>query len=297
MTNVDAKWDASVEQWACARRDISALVQIGSRVQSGAVVDKWSDYDYQLITPRPKAFLSGAFARELGRCWAISAQEAFGGVIKVTAVYEDALEADFVILKAWEVALAATANRFPGCAFLWPGILRRGVEDLRCVAGRGCKVIKGSKRWERRYASLVPFVRQITKAEFISLSGAFWARAVWIAKKIERGELFAAQRAIHADLFEPTFRLLEVEASLVGVTPRPEARGAERWLPPARVSALGIPTAADREYLRDALVRIADLFVDVSSMVGRKQGWEAPSHAEVRAWIARPSSADCSAAK
>ena len=292
MTDADAKWNATVAKWAHSRSDITVLVQIGSRVQPGAVVDEWSDYDYQLVTPNPTAFLSGAFARELGPCWTISAQKAFGGVIKVTAVYEDALEADFVILRTWEVALAATANRFPRSAFLWPEILRRGIEDLRCVAGRGARIIKGARRWERRYGALTPFVRPMTQPEFLALIEAFWARAVWVAKKIERGECLAAQRAMHADLFEPTLRVLEVEALLVGAAARPEARAAERWLAATRLGALDIPTAPQRAVLFVALARIAGLFGEVSEVVSRQRGWAAPLHAEVRAWIARRVSTD-----
>jgi len=286
MTDADAKWNASIAQWAHSRSDIDVLVQIGSRVQPGAVVDEWSDYDYQLITPRPGAFLSGDFARELGHCWTLSAQKAFGGFSKVTAVYADALEADFVILRTWEVALAATANRFPRSSFLWPEPLRRGIEDLRCVAGRGARIIKGGERWERRYGSLTPFARPMTQPEFLALIEVFWARAVWVAKKIERGECLAAQRAIHADLFEPTLRLLEVEALLAGSAARPEARAAERWLASPRLSALNIPTAPQREVLFAALARITALFCDVSDAVGRRLGWEAPAHDEVCAWIA-----------
>src|SRR5271157_6607678 len=114
MSGPEDGWDGALAAWARDRGDLRALVQIGSRVQKGAVVDSWSDYDYQLITTRPGAYRDGSFCRALGPCWAVGTQIAFGNSLKVTAVYEGALEADFVVLRHLDVLIAMTALRWPG---------------------------------------------------------------------------------------------------------------------------------------------------------------------------------------
>src|SRR3954470_12680562 len=144
-------WDETVKRWAHGRPDVSALVQIGSRVQPDASPDASSDYDYQLITPRREKFRTGEFVRELGPCWAVGREQSFGHAIKVTGIFPGAREVDFVVLKKWEVVVATFALRFPGTASRWPALLRRGTEDLRIVAGQGWKMIKGGPVWENRY--------------------------------------------------------------------------------------------------------------------------------------------------
>ena len=143
MSSLDDGWDSTVSAWAHAQSDIQALVQIGSRVQKGAAADRWSDYDYHLVTSSPRRYRDGSFSRGLGTCWACGSQVAFGNAVKVTAVYAGALEADFVILSHWEVRVAALALALPGTAPFWPGALSAGVASLRVVAAPGWKVIKG----------------------------------------------------------------------------------------------------------------------------------------------------------
>ena len=130
-------WDGALSAWAHARGDIRALVQIGSRAQPGASVDAWSDYDYQLVTTSPRSYADGRFCRELGAVWACGAQMAFGNALKVTAVFDGALEADFVVIRHLDLLVAALALRFPATRPLWPRVLARGVDDLRIVAAPG----------------------------------------------------------------------------------------------------------------------------------------------------------------
>ena len=63
MSMLEDGWDAALSAWSHDQDDIRALVQIGSRVQKGALVDPWSDYDYQLITTRPEKYGDGSFCR------------------------------------------------------------------------------------------------------------------------------------------------------------------------------------------------------------------------------------------
>lgn len=286
MSSPEDGWAGALSAWARARGDIRALVQIGSRVQEGAAVDPWSDYDYQLITTRPSRYRDGSFCGELGPCWARGAQVAFGNSVKVTAVYEGALEADFVVLRHLEVLVAVTALRWPGTRRWWPPALRRGVSDLRIVAAPGWRVIKGGAPWERRYSRIAPLRSPLGEAEFRALCGEFWTQLVWAAKKAARGEFRASQRAIHAHLIESSLRILQEGALLEGRRAYPLGRRAEQWLTQKQLEATAFPTSPDRASLMAALGRIADVFSGSSSAVAARNGWAPGDHAQIRAWLA-----------
>jgi hypothetical protein len=287
---LEAEWNETLAKWAHARNDIQAFVQIGSRVQADGRADAWSDYDYQLITSCPGRYLDGAFARQISRCWAVGTNRAFGNATKISAVYDGALEAEFVILKHWEVVVATTALRWPNLDGWWPRILRRGIEDLQGVAGSGWRMIKGGSKWEQRYGRLRPFQERLTHDDFDRLCDEFWSHFVWAVKKAERGEFLAAQRAFHEILFERALSLLQEEGLLEDKMARPRGRRAEQWLSPARLQSVRIPTSPDRDSLLAAFDRVAALFADVSDVVARKNCWDCPSYPEARAWLTKHTS-------
>jgi hypothetical protein len=280
-------WEDALSVWAQAQGDIRALVQIGSRVQPGAAVDAWSDYDYQLVTTAPERYRDGAFCRQLGPCWASGAQVAFGNSVKVTGIFAGAREADFVILHHREVVIALLALRWPRTARLWPRALRQGVANLRIVAAPGWRVIKGGARWERRYARIQPLRLPLTHREFNALCGEFWTQLVWAAKKAGRGEFVASQRGLHRHLVENALRVLQEEALLEGRPAYPLGRRAELWLgaEPARVLAAG--SRPERASLLTALEGLAEVFSRSSQALAARQGWESPSTGELRAWLGR----------
>lgn len=282
---LEHEWEEALSRWAHARSDIKALVQIGSRVQLTGLVDAWSDFDYQLITSRPARYLDGAFAQKICSCWAVGANRAFGNVTKISAVYDNSLEVDFVILKHWEVRIAITALRLARTERWWPPTLRKGTEDLRRVAGLGWKVLKGGRAWEERYGRIKPFRAPFGRDTFEKLCGEFWSQMVWARKKAERGEYFAAQRAFHEVLFENTLRLLEEEVVLEGRPAKPLGRRAEEWLSPPRLKAARISVSPDRDSLLTALDRVASLFGDVSESIAGRKGWELHTFMEIRTWM------------
>lgn len=276
-----------IAAWAGSRADISALVQIGSRVQPGATPDRWSDYDFQLISTRPALYRDPAALRGLGETWVVSSQRVFGGADKLTLVFPGGVEADFVILRAIELRIAFAALRAPGLAALWPPPLKLGVRDLKIVACPGWRVVKGGAAWERRYARLgaTPPWPRLDERAFREICAAFWAAAVWTGKKLARGELRAAQRHFHLTLVEQLWRLLEEEARDQGRSARPEARRAESWLAPERLPLTGFATAAERAGLSRALVEAVSAFDAVAGALAQVRGWPCPDHSAARAWL------------
>jgi hypothetical protein len=279
-------WAATLSEWAGPRGDIRALVQIGSRVQERTAADAWSDYDYQLITTRPAGYRDGSFCRDLGPCWAVGRQIAFGNSVKVTAIYGGALEADFVVLRHLEVVIAMLALRWPGTQRWWPRALRRGVEDLRIVAAPGWRIIKGGATWERRYSRITPFRAVLTELEFDRLCGEFWAQLVWAAKKAARGEFRASQRGIHAHLVENSLRMLQEEALLSGRQAYPLGRRAELWLTGEELAATASGTRPERAALMGAIEELAGVFSRSSASVAARNKWSPGDYSEILRWLA-----------
>jgi hypothetical protein len=285
MSGGEEGWASSLSSWAHAQADIKALVQIGSRVQEGSGADSWSDFDYQLITTRPGDYRDGAFTERLGTCWVYGSRMAFGNSLKVNAVFEGALEADFVVLRHIEVLIAVTALKWPQTARLWPRALERGVADLRGVVGSGWKMIKGGPVWENRYSRISYLNNPLNEGEFNRWCGEFWSQLVWVAKKVGRGEYRAAQRGIHEHLLENTLRMLEQEALLGGLKAFPRGRRAELWLTPEQLRATDVTSRPERAALVAALGQISDAFSKTSAAVAGKRGWKARDYTGIKAWL------------
>jgi Streptomycin adenylyltransferase len=285
MSERDEAWVANISAWANAQGDIKALVQIGSRVKNDGTADEWSDFDYQLITTNPARYRSGEFARELGRCWAIGLEHTFGDVMKVTAVFDGALEADFIILNHGDLLVATTALGWPGTSGLWPRPLRVGVSRLRGAAGTGWKVVKGGAAWEKRYSRLTPCEFPMSEREFKALCGEFWVQAVWAAKRTRRGELIASQRTIHRYVIEACLRMFEEEVLLDGKKAYPRGRRAETWLTASQAAVANAGTSPERESLLETLSHLSHEFARSSEAVGTGRGWPIGDYAEIRGWI------------
>jgi hypothetical protein len=278
-------WDASVLAWANARADIRALVQFGSRVRGDGTADRWSDYDYHIITSDPRKYGDGAFARELGACWAIATRVSFGNVVRVTAIYEGALEADFIVLSHAEMRVVALALRWPSTARFWPRALAGGVSSLKIAAAPGWRVIKGGAEWEKRYARITPSQASMTEADFGRICGEFWVELVWTAKKVARGEYRAAQRAIHEHLIENSLRIFREDALVDGRTAYFVGRRAESWFTPEQLTATRDGTRPEAAALWAVLARIADEFAASSGRLAKRKGWAVREFPEVRAWL------------
>ncbi len=265
-----------------------ALVQMGSRVQPGAMVDALADWDFHLITTRPQRYFRPDWLAEIAQPWCASSERTPRGVIKVSAVFENGLEADFIPLPSWQMKLVYWCMRHPKWDKWMPTRLRRGINDTRVILlGSGHKVLIGGDAWEQRLAALnVPWATlRMTAEEFGRHTGAFWQKAVWVAKKIARPEARSAMLWLHKLVLEHVYAVLEEEAWLAGRVARPQALKAEKWLDERRLNQTAISTSLDQRSLARALLAELTLFEEVCRSVAESRGFAQQDYSAVAAWL------------
>lgn len=290
-----AEFETRVADWVRNRPDIEAVVQIGSRAQPGGKVDAWSDWDYQLMTRDPKPYQDHAWLAQIAPCWCAHHEKTSSGVVKLGAVFEGGLEADFVLLTAWQMKLVYWAMENPGLKSLYPRALVRGIHDTQRVVGPGYRLLKGGGSWEARLTALrVAWPEQvaITAEDFAHATSAFWRHAVWLIKKTSRGELRAAARWYTREMFDHAYTLLAEETRLAGrgagqqIRPGDiPARKAEQWLDATRLRQTAITTAPDRKVMAQALLAAITLFEEVSASVATQRGFPLPDYSALARWL------------
>jgi hypothetical protein len=282
------EFEARIVDWARRQSDIVALVQIGSRVQVGGHVDAWSDWDFHLISSRPRKYYRTDWLKEIASPWCAHAEKSLRGVIKVSAVFEGGLEADFIPLAAWQMKLVYGCMRHPEWSRWMPARLYRGILETRVILlGSGSRVLVGGKTWENRLTALKTqwTNRRMTEEDLGKHTAAFWQKSVWVAKKIARPEPRSAMHWLHKLIVEHVYALLEEEAWLAGRVARPEALKAEKWLDARRLEQTAIETSPDQRVLARALLAEITLFEEVSRSVAASRGFELPDYTPVAAWL------------
>lgn len=281
------EFEARIIDWARQQPDLEALIQIGSRAQASAEVDEWSDWDYQLIVRSADRFQNRNWPKCIASCWNTHLEQTERAVLKLSVVFEDGREADFVPLTAWQIKLVYLAMRYPQFRRFYPRSLTEGIYNTRLIVRPGYKILIGGLAWKKRLDALQNDwpVKTLTIELYQENLNGFWRHAVWVYKKVMRGELRAALRWMHIELTDRRLALLAEEARLVGKTARPEARKAEQWLDARRLEQTAIATSPDQLVLAKALLAEISLFEEVSRSVAASHGFVLPDHSQVAGWL------------
>lgn len=283
-----AEFEARIVEWARRQSGLEALVLGGSRAEHGGKADHWSDWDFHLITSRPQDYQGTGWLEQIAPCWCAHAERTPRGVVKVSAVFADGFETDFVPLAAWQMKLVYAGMRYPGWASWMPARLRRGIQETRgFMLGSGYRLLAGDPAWTRRFTALQKSWPQpeLSAQEFARHTAAFWPKAVWICKKIARPEPRSAMHWLHLLAVQHVYVLLAEEARLEGRTPRPEARKAEQWLGARRLEQTAILTGPEQRQLAAALLAELTLFHEVTRNVAARRGFSVPDYGAVDAWL------------
>lgn len=266
-------------EWAAGERAVKAVVLIGSRARAADDVvwraDAQSDWDFHIITPDLGLFGDAKWTAGLGVKLSryVVRRAAIGGMPKVAALFDGA-EADFVIIPEAPWRRARWLVRW--------GVHRRSkrlqrmLQDLAVVVRPGWRFLKGAKVWEPLYRRATAEIRdpRLSDDEVLSLADGFACDAVWTLRKIDRGELLAAQRMLHRSLAETNFRLLHELRLRRGGRSFPEARRAELVLGADELTAITTSARAEAAELRAAVEKgSASCRELVRALVGDSWRW------------------------
>lgn len=270
----------TVAQWAAGTPSVSGLTLFGSRARDAAgplaPADARSDWDFQVISSDPGMFSERAWAESLGgarlRVYA-PRMTRFGGVPKVNALFDGA-EADFVIIPARTLRVAKVLVALG--LHRREGFVRRGLRDLAVVIRPGWRFLKGARRWEAFYRRVVAEVDdpRLCDRDAVALANAFVCDYVWTLRKIDRGELIAAQRMLHRELAETNLRLVHELRLRRGEPSFPEGRHVERAGAAAGLAELAVSARCSEGELRaGAAGAAAALTALMKALVGASWGW------------------------
>jgi hypothetical protein len=223
------------------------------------VADPYSDWDFQLITPRPGFFATSAWARALPgldlQAYAFRTA-VIGQVPKVNVVFAGA-EADLVIIPE-EVAQKLLEGARLG-QHKEDGPTRRGLQSLAEVVRPGWRFLHGGEKWTEFYQRAVDGVTDphLQDDGALRLAEGFVCDYVWTLRKIARGELRTAQRTLFRDLWEVNLQLLHELQRRRGQRTFTKARRIEQVASAAELAAVSLEPRLAAASLTDALEKSA----------------------------------------
>ena len=248
----------AVALWAHRTPAVRAAILIGSRArpEGDPVVrpDPSSDWDFQLVAPRPALFSSARWVDDLGcgrpRAFVVR-KTLWQGGLKIAVRFAEG-DADFMILPAGPLRRlhwlsAAGWHRRQGGT-------RRSLQALIHYVRPSWHFLKDAGWVEalyRRAAADLPDPR-LGDAAIRQLAAEFWCDYRWILRRLERGELRAAQRALHLELAEVNFSLRHELRLRQGRASFEKGRRLEQVSSPDELAALTVSAACEPCALRAA---------------------------------------------
>lgn len=274
-------------RWALAEPSVVLFVQIGSRTRapgSTLAADSLSDWDFQVGTTRPELFADRAWTSALGLtplAYVVRGGR-LGSALKLTALFVEG-EVDLVLIpdeflrRGSHLVQAGELGSQPQAM--------SALIDLAAVLQGGYRILKGEEEFGELYryvANRIPKPR-LSDNEVCTLAEGFVCDYVSTLRKVERGELLAAQRWLHHLLIETNYRLLHELRLRNGDVSLPDARRLEALEEP-RVGALSIAIELDRGSLFAATEESAKACRGlVRDLIGERWQWPDLSALRLRA--------------
>ena len=289
--NVETALLAGVNEWARSQSSVQAIVLYGSAAREHGALgapDQWSDIDLHAVANFPAEFEKidwGVVLPGHGYCLR-AVRGASGGVRKLTMLFS-AGELEIVVLPASQLRLARLAMRL-GLHKKIPS-LRANLNVLATGLRGGFRFLKGEDIWGnfyRRVASDMPGIR-LNDDSARGLANTFLCDFLCLLKRLERGELLAAQHALHQRLSETNFTLVR-ELRLLRGLPLPSfevGRRLESLMQPDELDRVRIDARPDVNELHRAAWRSFSAMKDLMAQIDAD--WAVP--AEVLAMLTRHS--------
>ncbi len=260
--------------WAQTQPDIRAAIVLGSQARLDRPADQWSDLDLLVITTEPDRLLARTdWLEHLGTLYLTFLEPtAVGGMTERRALFEGGLDVDFT------PAPVELARQF--AAHGWPpeivGVIRRGMRFVLDKDGLAASLSMPSGE--------PPAPQPPTQDKFLNLVNDFWYHAVWMAKKLRRGELWTAKLCCDSYMKRLLLTMIEWHASAASgwsADTWHNGRFLEQWADPRAIDGLrGAFARYDAADVRHALFASMDLFRWLATEAAERLGYPYPTSAE-----------------
>ena len=277
MGNITVAYERLIDRfvaWAQTQPDIRAAIVLGSRARTDRPADEWSDLDLLVVTSDPGRLLAQTdWLEQLGRPWLTFLEPtAVGGMTERRVLFEGGLDVDFSPVPAELVRQFQAAGWPPEVA----GVVRRGMRFVLDKDGLAASLSAPSGE--------PPAPQPPTQERFLNLVNDFWYHAVWIAKKLRRGELWTAKLGCDGYIKRLLLTMIEWHAGAAGgwsVDTWHNGRFLEQWADPRAVDGLrGAFAHYDAADVRRALLATMDLFRWLATEAAGRLGYPYPTSAE-----------------
>ena len=255
--------------WGNDKDELYAALIIGSQARNDHPSDEFSDLDVIMIVDNPDLFLqSNQWLEQIG-CFYISfIENTIGGAKERRILFDDALDVDFVILSKGNFENAVKNGGID--------ILKRGYRIL--VDKIDLEHTLPTFSMENSPYSL------LSEHEFINVVNDFWYHTIWTAKKIMRGELWAAKSCMDSYMKWRLLTLIECYAhALNGLKYDTwhDGRFIEEWAEEWIIQKLSNCYAHyEKNDIKKALLSTMELFTLVAVEVAGKLNYKYPTKAD-----------------
>ncbi len=242
-------------QWAQEQPIIRAVLVIGSRSRVDHPADQWADLDLLFVTTDPYRFLTKTdWLDVLGTPW-LTYVEDDAGVLERRVLFEGGVDVDFVPLSVEQIEKMMGADLLPLEDVILPGMRvlldKDGFTEIFHMARAALA--------ESPTRSIPPHV-----TELMEVVNNFWYHALWVAKKVRRGELWYAKWALDMQMKELLLRMMEWHERAThgwNYNTWKDGRFLEEWADPHALKELRYTYAHyDEEDIERALLATLRLF-------------------------------------
>ncbi len=282
---IDRAMDRIIERviaWGEARPDIRAAFIVGSRARADHPADEWSDLDVVIVADDPQPYLASAeWLSAIGDARLTFLEPtAVGGLTERRALFDGGLDVDFTFIPTGYIqhmlqhALPVEVAR----------VFQHGVRILfdKDAAIAGLVHAPPSEQ---------PRLKLPTSAEYGELVNDFLYHAIWVAKKLRRGEVFVAKTSCDIHMKWLLLRLIEWHAQAINgpvYQTWHAGRFLEQWADPRIIADLGSTYAQyDAADVRRALYASLRVFHWIALEAADHLQYEYPhdAHAYVETWL------------
>ncbi len=256
---------------------VVGVMVIGSQARKENHADEYSDLDLIMVVTDPAYFLaSDDWFGQLGTVHVSFTENTLAGLKEKRILFDHAQDVDFVL-----VPQAASGVMY---------------EDKDClqILGKGCKVLVDKLGLFRQIPPSAdtshPYYPP-SEAEFTNQTSDFWYHTIWSAKKLLRGELWAAMFCIDSYQKQKALWMLEhYEHCKHGDSYHTwyGGRFVDRWADKEVTEKLSKTFAHyDRNDMITALLETMELYRFLATEVSRSMRFTYPQHADeyASAWV------------